>query len=885
MNYSKDSRNNMTESQKKTTKKKRKKAKVTVFRVFFISCIIALFAIGGAGLGWFIGVIKSAPDVSQLDLKPSTNYTSFVYDQNGTEIDRISGNEDRIYVTLDKIPDHLQKAVIALEDERFYTHNGIDIKGILRAVVVNLKSGKLDEGASTITQQLIKNNILTSEKKFTRKIQEQYLALQVDDLYEKDLILEYYLNTIPLGHGMNGVQAAANRYFNKDVSELTLAESVVIACITQAPTRYSPILNPENNFDKSKLALSKMVEQGYITEAEKEAAIKENPYPKVHKVQQKFIDESSHSYFVDAVIDQVIADLQSQKGWTSQQAKKALYGGGVKIYTTIDQKMQSIVDKHMANDNLFPSQSFELKLNYSVTVKKADGTTVNLGGEGIVQNESEIEAFKKAKRADWGITEADKVEKEILLKIPEPQAAFVIMDHHTGQVKALSGGRGDKEGDRVFNRATQAKRQPGSLFKVLAAYAPALDTGILAPGSILVDEPYKVGNYAPKNWYSGYRGPASVRKGVYDSMNILAVKAGQMVTIETAYDYLLNFGFTTLTPTDKGASLPLGGITEGVTPLELTAAFSALANKGVYIKPTLYTKVLDRDDNVLLENIPETHPVVKESTAYMLTDMMEDVITRGTGSRLKSTFNVNMPISGKTGTTSDDKDLLFSGYTPYYTATVWLGHDQPKVLKYKYSNHIDLWGTIMDEIHQGLPRKEFEVNTSGYVTATVCGASGKVATSLCKGDSNSSLVTDYFLKSALPQEPCDWHGQIKICKVSGKVANEFCPADQVESRTVGREPVDSADVCTVHTENMPPEATPDDPNNWWPFPLPEGETVPPNTEVPPDQGTPPPDSTVTPPPVEEVVPPPTAPETSPEAPTPPTPTPPTNEDNFFVPQG
>jgi penicillin-binding protein 1A len=834
MNYSKDSRKKKSETPKNTAKKQQKKAKIAFFRILIIAVIIGGFAAFGAGLGWLIGILKSAPDVSQIDLKPKDNYTSFVYDQDGIEMDRISGNEDRIYVTLDNIPKYLQDAIIATEDERFYDHNGIDIRGIMRAAVTNLRSGDLSEGASTLTQQLIKNNILTTDKKFTRKIQEQYLALQVENLYDKDLILEYYLNTIPLGHGLNGVQAAANRYFNKDVSDLSLAESVVLAGITQAPTRYSPILNPENNLEKAKGILAKMVDQGSITQSQRETALAEDPYANVQKVHQKFIEESSHSYFVDAVVDSVLADLQSQKGWTSTQANQALYGGGIQIYTTFDPEIQAIVDEAMNDDSLFPSQSYELKINYSVTVKMADGSTRNLGGEGIVKNEDQIEAFKEAKLAEWGITSADKVEKEYVYQIPQPQAAFVISDHTTGHVKALSGGRGDKEGDRTFNRATQAKRQPGSLFKVLAAFAPALDTGALSPGSVIVDEPLDLNGYKPNNWYSGYRGPSTVRQGVYDSMNILAVKTVNMIGVNTSYDYLLNFGFTTLSASDKVDSLPLGGLTDGVTPLELNAAFGALANNGTYVKPILYTKVLDRDGNVLLENIPSSHQVVKESVAYMLTNMMEDVITKGTGGRLRSTFKVNMPISGKTGTTNDDRDLLFSGYTPYYTATVWLGHDQPKRLQYSYSNHLDLWGTIMNKVHEGLERKEFVQNTSGYELVTVCGTSGKLATDLCKLDPDSKLVTDYFLKGSVT-EYCDWHVEVEICTVSGKLAGEFCPIDTIEKRVIVRTPtydadgnlipyiIDPSDFCDVHTESGFIEG--EDSNQWWPWPWLDGENT------------------------------------------------------------
>ncbi|MGL6174927.1 MAG: transglycosylase domain-containing protein, partial [Cellulosilyticaceae bacterium] len=378
-----------TDLQKKQSKrikdkvKQRTKIKLRLFRIVMMFTMIGVLAAVGAGVGLVGGIIEQAPDIEGLELKPTTGYTSFIYDQAGSEMDRLSSGENRIYAELEEIPLYLQQAVIVTEDERFYEHNGIDLKGILRAIVANLTSGEFTEGASTITQQLIKNNVLTSEKRLTRKIQEQYLSLQAEEMYReaygdkggKDIILEYYLNTMPLGRGTNGVQAAANRYFNKEVTDLTLAESVVLACITQAPTRFDPISNPENNYKKSKNILEKMVAQGYISEAEREAALIENPYQHIHDANQKYAKASSHSYFVDAVIEKVLADLQIEKGMTPKEANELLFGGGVKIYTTFDSQMQKTIDQYISDDSLYPTKAYELKLAYSVTVKKADGST------------------------------------------------------------------------------------------------------------------------------------------------------------------------------------------------------------------------------------------------------------------------------------------------------------------------------------------------------------------------------------------------------------------------------------------------------------------------------------------------------------------------------
>ena len=893
MNYSKDSRAKSEKKNNDTQKKMRKKSKVVALRIVLMACIIALFAIVGSGLGIFIGIIKSTPDVSQLDLKPTTNYTSFVFDSNKKPIDSFSGAENRIYVTLDKIPDYLQKAFIALEDERFYEHNGIDAKGIFRAIFKNLKSGGFSEGASTITQQLIKNNILKADKKLTRKIQEQYLAVEFEKLYSKDLILEYYLNTIALGHGVNGVQAASNRYFNKDVSDLTLAESAVIAVITQAPTRYSPILHPDNNKDKMHLVLSKMLDQGYISEEEMQAALKEDPYANIQKVHQEFAEKSSRSYFVDAVMEQVIDDLQSQKSMTRTKANNLIYGGGLQIYTTLDTRMQQIADKYINDESLYPNASYELKLNYSVSVKKANGKTVNLGGEGLVKSEADIDNFKKAKLKAWGITLSDTIEKENLLKQPQPQAAFVLMDYRTGQVKALAGGRGDKQ-DRGFNYATQATRQPGSAFKILAAYAPALDTGKLSPGSTIIDEPITIKQagsapYSPKNWNGRFEGPTSVRRGIYNSMNVLAVKTIQLVGFDTAYDYLLNFGFTTLSPTDKVYALPLGGLTKGVTPLELNAAYGAIANDGVYMKPILYTKVLDKDGHVLLDNTSEnaalkSHQVIKETTAHMLTDMMQDVVNVGTGARLKQTFK-SMPVAGKTGTTTDDKDLVFAGYTPYYAATIWTGHDMPKKLRYSYSYHLDIWGKIMNEVHEGLPSKSFpKVNiskSSGVTEVQICTLSGKIATDLCKADPNHVVKTEFFNSSNMPKDVCDVHVQVDICTISNKIANEFCPKESIVKKSFIRDPKNKnsdvpTDICDIHGPEGQLPTDPLDPN------IPVDPNLPINPSIPTNPGTPAnPTNPATPVTPGGSNPPPALPPVVDPNPAPN----PDDQDSFFVPQG
>jgi penicillin-binding protein 1A len=798
MNFSKES----NAKKKKAINAKRKKVKnrlgLIVFRFIFALFIIAIFAGVGGALGALFGIINTAPDVDTIQLSPE-RYTSIIYDLNGNELDRLHGDENRVYAELDEIPLYLQQAFIAIEDERFYSHNGVDVKGMMRALYVNIKERNFSEGASTITQQLVKNRVLSKEKKIKRKLQEQYLAIQLEKKYSKEQILEWYLNEIALGRGYNGVKSAARGYFNKEVSELTLAESAVIAAITQNPSYYDPIRFPENNRVRQTIVLDKMLEQGYITQSQYNEAINEDVYQKIQEASELFLEDSKHTYYIDQVISDVMRDLQIKKGYTANEAEFLVYSGGLSIFTPFDQNIQDIVDKHYQNDDLFPPKSYELKIIYKLSVEKPNGDVKNFEAEEIVKNEEAIESLKAQKKEEWEVTENDKVLGEALYKIPQPQSAMVIMDYHNGHVLAIAGGRGEKVGNLLFNRATQAKRQPGSAFKVLAAYAPALDTGKITPSTVIDDAPLKVkdgsGYKYINNWTGTYKGLSTVREGIYNSMNVLAVKTLLMTGIDTSFDYLQHFGFTTLVDreerngyvfSDKNPVLALGGITYGVTPLELTAAYATIANEGVYNEPIFYTKILDHDGNLLLENVPEQRRVLKESTAYLLTDMMQDVVTKGTGqlARMKS-----MPVAGKTGTTSDDKDLVFVGYTPYYVAGIWLGHDTPKRLRYDRSYHLLLWKAIMEDIHEGLPVKKFP-STEGIVQAKICTKSGKLATTTCEHDpSGSTIRYEYFASGTQPKEYCDVHTVRKVCTVSGKLANEYCPEDVVKEKVFIKRPI------------------------------------------------------------------------------------------------
>lgn len=806
MNYSKKG---IRQKQKSLNTKSTKFGKKLLLAAVNLSllCVLAIGIIGiSMGFGIFKGVIDTAPSIENIKVTP-TGFSTFVYDLEGNQIAKlISQNSNRIPVTQDMIPEDLAHAFVAIEDERFYEHNGIDIKGILRAAYVGITHGfHFSEGASTITQQLLKNNVFTdwtSEGSFAeslkRKIQEQYLAIELTKSMSKDEVLLNYMNTINLGQNTLGVQAASLRYFNKSVNTLTLSECAVIAGITQNPTRYNPISNPENNAARRKKVLGNMLDQGYITQTEYDEAMADDVYSRIQIVNEDAEDTLVNTYFVDALTDDVMNDLLAA-GYNETQAFTLLYSGGLKIYSTQDPDIQAICDEVCSNEENYPS-NVRWELSYALTVKKSDGSFENYSSEMFrsffrEQNSSfnllydskedayaDIETYKAAV---VGVN--SEVFDESITLTPQPQVSVTIQDQHTGYVVAMVGGRGTKEGSKTFNRATDSKRQPGSTFKIVAVYAPALDSAGLTLATVINDAPFNYVNGRPVNnwWGEEYRGLNSLRQGITDSMNIVAVKTLTLITPQLGFDYVKNFGFTTVVDreevtvggnvqvfSDIQQSLALGGLTRGVTNEELNAAYACIANGGTYIKPKLYTKVVDHDGNVILDNTePESRQVIKDTTAWLLTDAMQDVVTQGTGASVN--FG-NMAIAGKTGTTSDYNDVWFSGYTPYYTATTWTGYDNNTKLRKGEERNLakKLWKSIMSKIHEELPAASFQMPSSGIVQATVCSRSGKLPIAgLCDG----TLTTEYFAEGTVPTESCDVHYQGPICQYTNLPACESCP--------------------------------------------------------------------------------------------------------------
>lgn len=784
-----------------------------LFKVMFSLVLICGFTGLSAGIGAFVSILEAAPNIDDTSIVVPEGYASTIYDSQGNLMQTlIMEGTNRYEATYDELPKDLVNAFIAIEDSRFWTNSGIDMRSILRAIV-GVLTDDYKGGGSTITQQLIKNNVFdggmetSPGEMLERKLQEQYLAIQLTKKMDKKLILTNYMNTINLGNNTLGVKAAAKRYFDKDVSELTLSEATVIAGITQNPSKYNPITRKENNEEKRKVILQYMFEQELITKDEQEEALADNVYERIQNVDlvTKQTTSQIYSYFTDELIEQVFEALV-EHGYTSTQAHNMIYGGGLKIMTTQDPDIQKIVDEEVNNPDNYTAARYSLEYRLSVTHE--DGNTEHFSENHIrlwrrtILNDAEYDGLydsEEAAKADteeykkYLLKDGDKVIGESFNTELQPQTSFVVMDQKTGYVKALSGGRGKKKASLTLNRASNTPRQPGSTFKVLTAFAPAIDTCGATLGTVYYDNVYSVGSKTFKNWYGsrGYLGYSNIREGIIYSMNIVAVRAMmETVTPQLGVEYAQNLGISTLVSSDLGAATALGGLTNGVTNLELTAAFSAIANSGVYTKPIFFTKILDRNGKIILENTPESKQVLKDSTSFLLTDAMAASTKSGAkfarpgiivNPTSTSVALPNMAVAGKSGTTTSNRDIWFVGYTPYYTAGIWAGCDNNQELTARNggtSFHKVIWKKVMTRLHEGLSDPGFPVPDS-VETARICRKSGKLAIDgICDQDPRGNAVyTEYFAKGSVPTEVCDRHVRVTVCAESGKLPTQFCPVD------------------------------------------------------------------------------------------------------------
>ena len=802
-----------------TSRQARRHHLIFLLKIALAMFLILCFAGFAIGIGFVRGAIDAAPSLDILDVQPQ-GYASQIYDADGNLMQTlVMEGSNREEVSFDQLPDDLVNAFIAIEDSRFYEHNGIDLKGILRAAYVGITSGRFSEGASTITQQLIKNNVLqggyetSMADKLRRKIQEQFLAVKLEDqLDSKETILEYYLNTINLGGNCLGVQTAAHRYFGKNVWELTLSECTVLAATTSNPSRYNPLTHPKENAVRRKIVLEKMYEQNFITYDQKNDALDDDVYSRIQTVDNATSGSTVFSYFTDAVYNQVCDDLQSKLGYSASQSYKLLYSGGLQIYSTMDPSIQAIVDEEINNaDNYISSTGsrlLEYSLNYALTVCHADGSESTYTENDLInyfQSEKKQATFANIYASKEDIYRSvrefkasllisgDSVTNETITPILEPQESVVVMNQSNGHVAAISGGRGEKEGSLTLNRALHCHRQPGSASMIISTFAPAIDSCGATLASTYYDAPYSSGNQQVLNWWGNpYLGYNNIRQAITYSMNVIGARClTSLVSDSTAYDYLELFGLGDASGQEFSFSPANTNSSYTVTNEMLTAAFASIANDGIYQKPTYYTKVLDRQGNILLESVPSQTRIIKSSSAALLTSAMEDVISSDSSYYYQYGITPtgklcqvdSMTLAGKSGTTTSGSDVWFIGYSPYYTCGIWSGYDDSKVLSTGTEYHKTIWQKIMARIHTDLDNKDF-VFTDELESAKICSKSGLLAVDgVCNSSSsNASVYTEYFAPGTAPTSYCDRHYALRICTESGKSATKYCPGDSVVQR-------------------------------------------------------------------------------------------------------
>lgn len=741
----------------KKTKKKGKAKKV--FKILFFT-FLALFVVG---VGIVIGVLNSVikeTEAIDLSLLKNLKLTSTVLDSKGKQIGQMSSGENRLMIDYDELPQHLIDAVVAIEDERFWTHQGVDLKRTGAAVVTYvLNRGNSSFGGSTITQQLIKNVTNDRETSWKRKIREWYRAYSLEQELDKDEILEAYLNKIYFGEGANGIEVAAETYFAKSAKDLNLAESACLAAAIQTPEGTNPYNGDEAKarlIARQKIVLNKMLEIEKITQEQYNEALK---YELVFKKGKIATVSSVQPYFVDAVFEEVARDLAESKGITYDAAFDMVASSGYVIYSTMDSNVQAAIDKQASNTKYF--------------YKDKNGKMM--------------------------------------------QCAAIVIDNKTGNVVGMLGGVGEKKG-LDYNRAVDAKLQPGSTFKPIAAYGPAFELGVSYPGMGIDDVPVNINGYKPTNWYGYYYGYVTARAAINQSMNIPAVKTLQSVGLDYAFQFAQRMGITTLTSANKNLSMALGSA--NVKVVDMAAAYATMANGGVYTEPKLYTKVLDKDGKEILTTVDKKATrVMDAATAYMLTDCLRSVVNSGTGTSAR--FSKTIQIAGKTGNTNEDKDQWFAGYTPYYTMVVWNGYDNPQRIgsrktlgTYPYTATV-VFTNVMKSIHNGLKKASF-TKPSNIVNATICTVSGLVATDACKADTRKVVKSEIFASGKVPTDKCTVHKLVEVCSVSGDLPTDYCHmyedlkeisviTREKSAKTSDKKYVMPEDICKLHTAEPEPE--------------------------------------------------------------------------------
>lgn len=718
------------EKQKQPKKSKRPKKRHSVlrkiFKTFFILIliIILLALIAGGFAAYKIYQIVKDVKLDKNDLVVKYE-NSVVKDMQGNTLAVLNGNENRISISLDDMAEYLPIAFISIEDERFYEHKGVDIKRTLGATYTYIKNhGQSNFGGSTITQQMVKNLTEEKEETWQRKVKEMARAYYIEQEMSKEEILELYLNLIFLGDTLYGVEQGSNYYFSKHAKDLSLAECAFLAGINHSPNYYNPFGENnqkvlENIKNRTITVLNKMHELGNI-KTEKEYIEAVEQVKNGLEFKQGANVQTVFSYHTDAALTQIINELQEKNNWTYSQAKLYLFGGGFTIYTTLDPNLQASMQEEF-NDEKYRTTATDMYGN-----------------------------------------------------LQQSQAAMVLIDQKTGYVVAICSGFDEKTESFGFNRATEAKRQTGSSMKPIAVLAPAMDKGIITAATVFDDNPttFENGKYDPKNFGYKYRGLITVRDAIAHSQNIPMVKAMCLLTPEVSRQFIESVGITSLDEKDRGLSLALGGLTWGVTPLEMAGAYNAIANDGVYVKPTFYTKVVDSDGNTVMQTDPKPTRVMSSEAAYVVKEVLTQPIKTGTSTNCTVE---GMSVGAKTGTTNSDYDRWFCGFTPYYTASVWYGYDNNATVRGWALNPAGLiWTGVMRRVHNGLEPKTFnETKPENVVEVEVCKKSGFLATSYCRR--YGTVYTEYFVSGTEPIQTCPYHSSAKVCTESGKLATENCP--------------------------------------------------------------------------------------------------------------
>ena len=743
----------------------------TTIRLSFVLALCVALALLGAVVGIAKAFVDTAPtlDLAALDAQDKT---SFIYDSQGNLITDYKGTEDRIMVSIDEIPEMLQNAFIAVEDARFYEHNGVDVKRIVGALVSNFTSGST-QGGSTITQQLIKQTVLSSEQSYKRKLQEAYLAMELETRYTKKQILESYLNTIFLGGSYYGVRVAAYGYFGKSLDQLTLRECAMLAGLTRSPNYYNPRSNfytrntegsstPDITNNRTDYVLRQMRENGLITAQQYNAALDRSTASVLEKSPAS-TDMYAYPHYVEYAISDVVDTFLDLNGLEDTSANRyamenKLRTGGYSVYLCLDTEIQEIVEDTLANWSSYPRLRDPSDKVYQS--RNSDGTYT---------------------------------------EIEQPQAAACVFDYRTGELKAIVGGRYKPTTRKTLNRASGMTMPVGSSIKPLTVYAPAIDLGA-SPASIAYNMPVPISGWKdssgkdswPKNYGGGgYKGPQSFRSALRNSYNTAAAQILMTyVGVSRSVEYLHLMGIPDKNINADPFGLALGS--SGLTPVQMAVAFGTIANKGVYQQPLSFSRIVDNNGNVVVDmhQQQDRHQVFKPSTAYLVVDMLKEAVQSGTGTKAKISSQV---VAGKTGTNSDSKGVFFAGMTGWYSGSVWIGHDNYKALSSKATGGnaaAPLWQSFMEKIHKAKnldSREIIDGTPSDYnlVRVTTCGVSGQLATDACYNDVNGyKTITDYWSADSVPTAYCSMHKSVSVCTESGLLATDYCPSYSVETRGI-----------------------------------------------------------------------------------------------------